>query len=121
MLTVEPTEPRGYGRIVRSDSGAITAIVEEKDATAAQRAIREVYTGAMAAPTAALKRWLAALSNDNAAGEYYLTDVVERAVAAGAAGRRRRRERTRPRCWASTARRSSPTSSAAFSGARPSG
>ena len=52
------------------------AIVEEKDATAEQRAIREIYTGVMAAPTRALKRWLAALRNDNAAGEYYLTDVV---------------------------------------------
>ena len=89
LLTVELAEPRGYGRIVRSaikaGADAITAIVEEKDASAEQRAIREVYTGVMAAPTRALKRWLAALRNDNAAGEYYLTDVVASAVAEGVA------------------------------------
>jgi len=87
LLTVELAEPRGYGRIVR-DAGkpardAIVAIVEEKDASAEQRAIREIYTGVMAAPTRALKRWLAALRNDNAAGEYYLTDVVASAVGEG--------------------------------------
>ncbi|HEY4956679.1 MAG TPA: NTP transferase domain-containing protein, partial [Caldimonas sp.] len=85
LLTVEPSEPRGYGRIVRSNSGAITAIIEEKDASDAQRAIREVYTGAMAAPTRLLKRWLALLTNANAAGEYYLTDVVKSAVGEGVA------------------------------------
>ena len=58
-------------------------IVEHKDANAAQRAIREVYTGMMAAPTAALKRWVAALKNDNAQREYYLTDIVAMAVAEG--------------------------------------
>jgi len=87
LLTVELVEPRGYGRIVRtattSAPGAIVAIVEEKDASAEQRAIREIYTGVMAAPTRALKRWLAALRNDNAAGEYYLTDVVASAVGEG--------------------------------------
>jgi len=87
LLTVELAEPRGYGRIVRtataSAADAIVAIVEEKDASTAQRAIREIYTGVMAAPTRALKRWLAALRNDNAAGEYYLTDVVATAVAEG--------------------------------------
>jgi len=87
LLTVALAEPRGYGRIVRAGApggaGAITAIVEEKDASDEQRAIREVYTGVMAAPTAALKRWLAALRNDNAAGEYYLTDVVQAAVSEG--------------------------------------
>jgi bifunctional UDP-N-acetylglucosamine pyrophosphorylase/glucosamine-1-phosphate N-acetyltransferase len=88
LLTVTLAEPRGYGRIVRgrvgSDGeGAIEAIVEEKDATPAQRVIAEVYTGVMAAPTHQLKRWLAALRNDNAAGEYYLTDVVAMAVAEG--------------------------------------
>ena len=61
----------------------VRAIVEEKDASEAQRAIAEVYTGAMAAPTRALKRWLAVLRNDNVAGEYYLTDVVSLAVAEG--------------------------------------
>jgi bifunctional UDP-N-acetylglucosamine pyrophosphorylase/glucosamine-1-phosphate N-acetyltransferase len=87
LLTVELAEPRGYGRIVRtateSSRDAIVAIVEEKDASAEQRAIREIYTGVMAAPTRALKRWLAALRNDNAAGEYYLTDVVASAVGEG--------------------------------------
>ncbi len=86
LLTVQLDDPHGYGRIVRSSSGqAIEAIVEEKDATAAQRAVCEVYTGAMAAPTGALGRWLAALRNDNAAGEFYLTDVVAMAVAEGMA------------------------------------
>jgi bifunctional UDP-N-acetylglucosamine pyrophosphorylase/glucosamine-1-phosphate N-acetyltransferase len=83
LLTVALAEPRGYGRIVRAAGDRIEAIVEEKDASPAQRAIAEIYTGVMAAPTAALKRWLAALRNDNAAGEYYLTDVVGLAVAAG--------------------------------------
>ena len=86
LLTVQLDDPRGYGRIVRSaDGDAIEAIVEDKDATAVQRAGREIYTGAMAAPTGALKRWLAALRNDNAAGEFYLTDVVAMAVAEGVA------------------------------------
>jgi bifunctional UDP-N-acetylglucosamine pyrophosphorylase/glucosamine-1-phosphate N-acetyltransferase len=87
LLTVELAEPRGYGRIVRRPTvhatDAIAAIVEEKDASTEQRAIREIYTGVMAAPTRALKRWLAALRNDNAAGEYYLTDVVASAVGEG--------------------------------------
>ncbi|MDQ6638092.1 MAG: bifunctional UDP-N-acetylglucosamine diphosphorylase/glucosamine-1-phosphate N-acetyltransferase GlmU [Pseudomonadota bacterium] len=89
LLTVELAEPRGYGRIVRtattSGADAIVAIVEEKEASDVQRAIREIYTGVMAVPTRALKRWLAALRNDNAAGEYYLTDVVASAVAEGIA------------------------------------
>ncbi|MGE5118022.1 MAG: bifunctional UDP-N-acetylglucosamine diphosphorylase/glucosamine-1-phosphate N-acetyltransferase GlmU, partial [Betaproteobacteria bacterium] len=72
-------------RIVRSADGAVRAIVEEKDATPEQRAICEVYTGMMAAPTAALRRWLGALDNDNAQREYYLTDVVAMAVAEGTA------------------------------------
>jgi bifunctional UDP-N-acetylglucosamine pyrophosphorylase/glucosamine-1-phosphate N-acetyltransferase len=87
LLTIAIADPHGYGRVVRSDaaaaSGAIAAIVEEKDASPEIRGIREIYTGVMAAPTRALKRWLAALSNDNAAGEYYLTDVVGLAVAEG--------------------------------------
>ena len=83
LLTVELGQPQGYGRIVRDAGGAVSAIVEEKDASDTIRAIHEVYTGAMAAPTQALKRWLAALRNDNAAGEYYLTDVVALAVAEG--------------------------------------
>ena len=90
LLTVVLADPTGYGRVLRS-GGAITAIVEDKDASADQREIAEIYTGVMAAPTAALKRWLAALKNDNAAGEYYLTDVVGLAVAGGTRGGRRRR------------------------------
>jgi bifunctional UDP-N-acetylglucosamine pyrophosphorylase / glucosamine-1-phosphate N-acetyltransferase len=82
LLTVELADPSGYGRIVR-DGSAVHAIVEHKDATPGQRAIREGYTGVMAAPTALLGRWLAALRNDNAQREYYLTDVVAMAVADG--------------------------------------
>jgi bifunctional UDP-N-acetylglucosamine pyrophosphorylase / glucosamine-1-phosphate N-acetyltransferase len=82
LLTVHLADPTGYGRIVRQGAG-VRAIVEHKDASAEQREIREVYTGMMAAPTAHLKRWLAQLKNDNAQGEYYLTDVVALAVAEG--------------------------------------
>jgi len=82
LLTIDLDDPTGYGRIVRQGE-AVQAIVEHKDATEAQRGIREVYTGIMAAPTAALKRWLPALRNDNAQGEYYLTDIVAMAVAEG--------------------------------------
>ena len=84
LLTVELADPRGYGRVVHATGGgAIEAIVEEKDASDDVRAIGEIYTGIMAAPTRPLKRWLAALRNDNAAGEYYLTDVVRTAVGEG--------------------------------------
>ena len=84
LLTVELADPRGYGRVVRgTGGGAIEAIVEEKDASDDVRAIREIYSGIMVAPTRPLKRWLATLRNDNAAGEYYLTDVVRAAVAEG--------------------------------------
>lgn len=87
LCTIELADPSGYGRIVREGGagGAVRGIVEHKDATAEQRAVREVYTGIMAAPTAALKRWVAALKNDNAQREYYLTDVVAMAVAEGVA------------------------------------
>ncbi|WP_058088471.1 bifunctional UDP-N-acetylglucosamine diphosphorylase/glucosamine-1-phosphate N-acetyltransferase GlmU [Aquabacterium parvum] len=84
LLTIELADPIGYGRIVRDASGErVLAIVEHKDASPEQRAIREVYTGMMAAPTAHLKRWLAGLTNNNAQGEYYLTDVVAMAQAEG--------------------------------------
>ncbi|MET0333689.1 MAG: bifunctional UDP-N-acetylglucosamine diphosphorylase/glucosamine-1-phosphate N-acetyltransferase GlmU [Rhizobacter sp.] len=86
LLTIDLADPTGYGRIVRQgqgDTSTVLAIVEHKDATARQREIREVYTGMMAVPTAALKRWLANLKNDNAQGEYYLTDIVAMAVADG--------------------------------------
>ena len=77
LLTIHLPDPTGYGRIVRDVSGQkVLAIVEHKDATEAQRAITEVYTGVMAAPTARLKQWLSKLTNQNAQGEYYLTDVV---------------------------------------------
>lgn len=82
LLTMEMADPTGYGRIVR-EGDAVRAIVEHKDASPAQRAIREVYTGFMAVPSARLKAWLARLTNDNAQGEYYLTDVVQLAVADG--------------------------------------
>jgi bifunctional UDP-N-acetylglucosamine pyrophosphorylase / glucosamine-1-phosphate N-acetyltransferase len=82
ILTVELDNPHGYGRIVR-EHGNISRIVEQKDASDAECAIREVNTGIMVAPTAKLKEWLATLSNDNAQREYYLTDIVARAVADG--------------------------------------
>ena len=86
LLTIELDDATGYGRILRSGDahgGHVLGIVEHKDATDRQREIREVYTGMMAAPTHLLKRWLAALKNDNVQGEYYLTDVVAMAVAEG--------------------------------------
>ncbi|MDL5031623.1 bifunctional UDP-N-acetylglucosamine diphosphorylase/glucosamine-1-phosphate N-acetyltransferase GlmU [Pelomonas sp. APW6] len=86
LLTIDLADPTGYGRIVRAGGqpdGAVQAIVEHKDASAEQRLIREGYTGMMAAPTALLKRWVMALSNHNAQGEYYLTDIVAMAVAEG--------------------------------------
>ena len=82
VLTVNMDDPTGYGRIVR-DNDRIVRIVEQKDATPAERGITEVNTGIMVAPTARLRGWLATLSNDNAQGEYYLTDIVARAVADG--------------------------------------
>jgi bifunctional UDP-N-acetylglucosamine pyrophosphorylase/glucosamine-1-phosphate N-acetyltransferase len=82
ILTVEQANPFGLGRIVRED-GNIVRIVEEKDATEAERAIKEINSGIMAIPTRHLKKWLAALSNNNAQGEYYLTDIVAQAVADG--------------------------------------
>jgi bifunctional UDP-N-acetylglucosamine pyrophosphorylase/glucosamine-1-phosphate N-acetyltransferase len=83
LLTVELADPTGYGRIVRGADGQVARIVEHRDADATERAIREVNTGIMVAPTAALKRWLSQLSDDNAQQEYYLTDVVAAAVAEG--------------------------------------
>ncbi|MFZ5512249.1 MAG: bifunctional UDP-N-acetylglucosamine diphosphorylase/glucosamine-1-phosphate N-acetyltransferase GlmU [Pseudomonadota bacterium] len=82
VLTVELPDPAGYGRIVRRD-GRVVRIVEEKDADDEIRAIREINTGILAAPTGALARWLPTLGNNNAQGEYYLTDVISLAVAEG--------------------------------------
>lgn len=85
VLVAEPADPAGYGRIVRDAEGRVGAIVEHKDASDDQRAIRIVNTGIVAADATALKRWLGALSNDNAQGEYYLTDVFAQAAAEYAA------------------------------------
>jgi len=76
VLTASVPDPAGLGRIVRDAGGAVRAIVEERDATDAQRAIREINTGVMAAPAALMKRWVSALTPDNAQGEYYITDIV---------------------------------------------
>jgi len=84
LLTVEVDDPSGYGRIVR-EGERIVRIVEHKDADDATRRIREINTGILVAPTGALKRWLGALSNDNAQREYYLTDIIAAAVADGVA------------------------------------
>ncbi|MDC7698807.1 bifunctional UDP-N-acetylglucosamine diphosphorylase/glucosamine-1-phosphate N-acetyltransferase GlmU [Vogesella indigofera] len=75
----------GYGRIVRNEAGEIVAIVEDKDCSAAQKAIREINTGMLVLPNARLDGWLGALKNGNAQGEYYLTDVIGLAVADGLA------------------------------------
>jgi bifunctional UDP-N-acetylglucosamine pyrophosphorylase/glucosamine-1-phosphate N-acetyltransferase len=83
ILTEILSDATGYGRIVRNAKGSVTAIVEHKDATPEQRAIQEVNTGIMAVPTRQLKTWLAKLTNNNAQGEYYLTDIVGMAVAEG--------------------------------------
>ena len=80
LLTAEFDDPTGYGRIVRNRRGTITAIAEEKDATAAQRAIREVNSGIVALPGARLEAWLAKLTNRNSQREYYLTDIVPLAL-----------------------------------------
>ena len=82
LLTVELDDPTGMGRIVRENDN-ITQIVEHKDATDAQRAIKEINTGMMMMSGADLKRWLHNLSNDNAQGEYYLTDVIAMAASEG--------------------------------------
>ena len=82
LLTIDFADPTGYGRIVRKGE-AVQAIVEHKDATDAQRQIQEVYSGIMAVPAKLLKGWLGRIDNQNAQGEYYLTDVVKLAVADG--------------------------------------
>lgn len=83
LLTVNKENPTGYGRIVRNAQTSIEAIVEHKDATDEQRKISEVNTGIIAANNQHLKAWLAQLSNNNAQGEYYLTDIVALAVKDG--------------------------------------
>lgn len=83
LLTVTLDDPHGYGRIVRDPAGYVVRIVEQKDATLEELRIAEINTGIVVTPTAQLAMWLGALKNDNAQGEYYLTDVVERAIEAG--------------------------------------
>jgi len=83
LLTVNLDNPTGYGRIVRDASGQVTKIVEEKDASVTEKLINEGNTGIMAVQGKALKKWLNQLNNNNAQGEYYLTDVIEMAVADG--------------------------------------
>lgn len=83
LLTVGLPDPTGYGRIVRGEGGMVQRIVEHKDASEAERAIDEVYSGIMAVPARLLAGWLARLTNHNAQGEYYLTDIVALAVADG--------------------------------------
>ena len=83
LLTLTMPDPTGYGRIVRDPQGHVRAIVEHKDASDAERAIQEIYSGIMAVPTRLLKPWLARLDNRNAQQEYYLTDIVKFAVADG--------------------------------------
>lgn len=83
LLTIDLADPHGYGRIVRNSDGQVEAIVEQKDASQAQLSITEVNTGVMAVKGSDLLEWLPGLSNDNAQGEYYLTDLIAMAVAAG--------------------------------------
>ena len=83
LLTAEFPDPTGYGRIVRGAGGQVERIVEQKDATDAERQIREINTGILAAPSAKLANWLGQLKNNNAQGEYYLTDTIAMAVSEG--------------------------------------
>lgn len=83
LLTVDLDNPKGYGRIIRDGSDRVAKIVEEKDATDPQRRIKEVNTGIMAVNAAHLKKWLSGVQADNAQHEYYLTDIIELAVADG--------------------------------------
>jgi bifunctional UDP-N-acetylglucosamine pyrophosphorylase / glucosamine-1-phosphate N-acetyltransferase len=83
LLTARLSDPTGYGRVLRNADGAVERIVEDKDATPAQRNVTEINSGLMALEAADLKRWIARLSNNNAQGEYYLTDVIGMAVGEG--------------------------------------
>ncbi len=103
LLTVELADPHGYGRIIRDNQGRVQRIVEQKDATDEERRVTEINTGVMAASAGRLKPWLAAIDNSNAQGEYYLTDVIARAVADGVASIPSP-PATSWRSWASTTR-----------------
>lgn len=83
LLTISLDNPTGYGRIVRDETGKVTAIVEQKDASESELAIKEVNTGILLAPNNHLQTWLASLTNDNAQGEYYLTDIIAMAARDG--------------------------------------
>ena len=80
LLTVQLTDPKGYGRIVRNTSGLVQKIVEEKDTSDNEKLINEVNTGIMAMKGSKLKSWLSQIKTNNAQGEYYLTDIIEMAV-----------------------------------------
>jgi bifunctional UDP-N-acetylglucosamine pyrophosphorylase / glucosamine-1-phosphate N-acetyltransferase len=80
LLTVNASDPTGYGRVLRNSKGRVQAIVEERDANAAQRRVRECNTGVMTLPASRLTKWLARLDNRNSQREYYLTDVIALAV-----------------------------------------
>lgn len=83
LLTVKLDDPTGYGRIVRDEKGSVVGIVEHKDATEQQRQINEINTGILAANGQDLKRWLSQLNNNNAQGEYYITDIIALAASEG--------------------------------------
>jgi bifunctional UDP-N-acetylglucosamine pyrophosphorylase/glucosamine-1-phosphate N-acetyltransferase len=83
LLSARVRNPFGLGRVIRGDEGQVRAIVEERDATPEERAVHEINTGFIAAPTALLKGWLERLTPHNAQGEFYLTDIVAMAVAEG--------------------------------------
>ena len=83
LLTIELEDPSGYGRILRDAKGRVLRIVEHKDASTEEKRVREINTGVMAVSARRLKPWLAAIDNNNTQGEYYLTDVIAKAVADG--------------------------------------
>ena len=83
LLTASPDDPKGYGRVLRTEDGAVRGIVEEKDASADELAVKEINTGLMQLPVGRLRKWLADLGDDNASREFYLTDVVAMAVRDG--------------------------------------
>src|SRR5690606_15103432 len=83
LLTTRLDAPTGYGRIIRDAQGRVLRFVERKDATEQELQVREVNTGSRAAPAGPLTKWLARLKNDNAQGEYYLTDIIAMAVENG--------------------------------------
>ena len=82
-MTCFLTDPTGYGRITRDKSDQVTGIVEHKDASEEQKRINEVNTGILCCNSTQLKRWIGQLNNDNAQGEYYLTDIIAMAVNEG--------------------------------------